>query len=173
MKAVSLAQEQATIGGFAKFGRVSQHAIKHRRKLARGTRNYTQHLRRGRLLLQRFRQVGCASRKVSGALAQFVEQPRVLDGNDGLGGEVFTQLDLFIAEGLDFLAIHAERPNKLVLLQHWHHQNRPYSPKFDTCNDPRIAISVGFLRAQISDVNHFFIGNHTSGGGLRPWTTTL
>ena len=37
--------------------------------------------RRSRLLLQCLRQVG-------GALAEFVEQSRVLDGNDGFGGEV-------------------------------------------------------------------------------------
>ncbi len=38
-------------------------------------------LRRRRLLLQRLGQI-------VGALAQLVEQPRVLDGDDGLGGEV-------------------------------------------------------------------------------------
>ena len=42
-----------------------------------------QHFRRRRLLLQRLSQI------VS-ALAQFVEQPRVLDGDDGLGGEAST-----------------------------------------------------------------------------------
>ena len=29
---------------------------------------------------------------------QFVEQPRVLDGDDGLGGEVLDQLDLLFGE---------------------------------------------------------------------------
>ena len=41
------------------------------------------------------------------ALAQLGEQPRILDGDDGLGGEVLNQLDLFVAEGPDFLAIDA------------------------------------------------------------------
>jgi hypothetical protein len=40
-----------------------------------------QHLRGRRLLLQRFAQIICA-------LPQLVEQPRVLDSDDGLGGEV-------------------------------------------------------------------------------------
>src|SRR5262249_1462744 len=46
-----------------------------------------EHIGGGGLLLQRF--------------AQLVEQPRVLDGNDGLGGEVFDQLDLLVRERPD------------------------------------------------------------------------
>ena len=36
---------------------------------------------------------------------QFVEQPRVLDGDDGLGGEVLHQLDLLVSEWPDFLPV--------------------------------------------------------------------
>ena len=46
-----------------------------------------------------------ASREVSSALAQFVEQPRVLDGDDGLRGEVLDEFDLLVGEGTNFLAI--------------------------------------------------------------------
>ena len=35
-----------------------------------------------------FGEVGGALAEVVGALAQFVEQPRILDGDDGLGGEI-------------------------------------------------------------------------------------
>jgi hypothetical protein len=52
---------------------------KHRLKIARRTANDLKHLRRGRLLLQR--------------LLEFIEQPSVLDGNDGLGGEVLDQFE--------------------------------------------------------------------------------
>ena len=38
---------------------------------------------------------------------QFIEQPRVLDGDDGLGGEVLHQLDLLVGERADFLAVNA------------------------------------------------------------------
>ena len=31
------------------------------------------------------------SHEIVGALSQFVEQPRVLDGDDGLGGEILTK----------------------------------------------------------------------------------
>ena len=50
------------------------------------------------LLLQRLGQI-------VGALAQFVEQPRVFDGDDGLRGEVLDQLDLLIGERADLLAV--------------------------------------------------------------------
>ena len=36
--------------------------------------------------------------------AQLVEQPRVLDSDDGLSGEVLHQLNLLVGEGADFLA---------------------------------------------------------------------
>ena len=50
--------------------------------------------------------VCCSSaREIVGALTQFVKQPRVLDGDDGLRGEVLHQLDLLVGERTDFLAI--------------------------------------------------------------------
>ena len=41
----------------------------------------------------------------SSDLPQFIEQPRVLDGDDGLGGEVLHQCDLLVGERPHFLAI--------------------------------------------------------------------
>src|SRR4029078_11838384 len=38
-------------------------------------------------------------------LAQLVEQPRVLDGDDGLGGEILKQLDLPLGEGTSLPAV--------------------------------------------------------------------
>ena len=52
--------------------------------------------------------VGC-SRLLLQRLPQFVEQPRVLDGDDGLGGEVRDQRDLLVGEGANFLAVDGER----------------------------------------------------------------
>ena len=53
-----------------------------------------EHIGSGGLLLQRF--------------AQLVEQPRVLDGDDGLSSEVLDQLDLLIGERADLLTIDGE-----------------------------------------------------------------
>ena len=52
-----------------------------------------QHLGRRRLLLQRLGEIGRA-------LAQFVEQPRVLNGDDGLGGKIWTSAICLSVNGL-------------------------------------------------------------------------
>ena len=66
-----------------------------------------QHLRGRGLLLQRFGEI-------VGALAQLVEQPRVLDGDDGLGGEVLHQLDLLVGERPHLLAIDSDRADQVA-----------------------------------------------------------
>ena len=62
-------------------GCVLEHGVEHRLQLAGRAGDDLQHLAGRGLLLQRFGEI-------VGALAQLVEQPRVLDGDDGLGGEV-------------------------------------------------------------------------------------
>ena len=63
-------------------------ACEYRLKITWGTADDMEQIRCGRLLLQRLGEVGGALAEVSGALAQLVQQPRVFDGYDGLGGEV-------------------------------------------------------------------------------------
>ena len=65
------------------------------------------------LLLQRFGEI-------VGALAQLVEQPRVLDGDHRLRGEVRHQLDLLVGERPHLLAIDADGADQLVVLEHRH-----------------------------------------------------
>ena len=55
------------------------------------------------LLLQRLTQI------VS-ALAQFVEQPRILDGDDRLSSEVGNDFNLLLAKWADFFAVDARTP---------------------------------------------------------------
>ena len=65
--------------------------------------------------------VCCSSdSQIVGALAQLVEQPRVLDGDDRLGGEVLHQLDLLVGERTDLLAIDGDGADQLLSLQHRH-----------------------------------------------------
>ena len=63
-----------------------------------------EHVGGGGLLLQR--------------LAQLVEQAGVLDGDDGLRGEVLDQLDLFIGERANLLAVDPDYPYHFVVLDH-------------------------------------------------------
>ena len=72
---------------------------------------------RRRLLLQRFGEVG-------GALAQLAKQPRVLDGDDRLGGEILHQRDLLVGERQHDLAIDAEHADKVVFLEQRHDEKR-------------------------------------------------
>src|SRR5436190_23918814 len=50
--------------------------------------------------------------------AQLVEQARVLDGDDGLGGEVAQQIDLFVGESKHLLAKNADRADQFIVLEH-------------------------------------------------------
>ena len=56
--------------------------------------------------------------------AQFVQQPRVLDGDHGLGGEVLHQLDLLVGEGPDLLAVDDDGADQFVVLEHRDTDNR-------------------------------------------------
>ena len=87
-----------------------------------------QHLGGRGLLLQRLGQI-------VGALAQLVEQARVLDGDDGLGGEVRDQLDLLVGERPHFRAVDADRADQLAFLEHRHGELRPYAGKFWRARD--------------------------------------
>ena len=87
-----------------------QHGLQNRLKIAGGAADDLKHLRRCRLLLQGFCEVGGAFGEVRGALTQFVEQPRVLDGDDRLGGEVRYQCDLLFGKGANFLAVKVNAP---------------------------------------------------------------
>ena len=65
-------------------GRRCDQGIEHGPEIERRAADDLEDLGGGGLLLQRF--------------AQLVEQPSVLDGDDGLRGEILDQLDLFIGE---------------------------------------------------------------------------
>ena len=76
--------------------------IEHRLQIEGRAADDLEHVGGGGLLLQRF--------------AQLVEQPRVLDGDDGLVGEVLDQLDLLVGEWPDLLAVDADDPDELASL---------------------------------------------------------
>src|SRR5215471_4964823 len=112
----------------AKFGvadarRILQHRLEHRLQLAGRTADDTEHLRGRGLLLQR--------------LAQLVEQARVLDGDDGLAGEISNKVNLLLVERTDLLAVNAERTNQLVLFEHRYCE---YSPCAAVNDDSRRGI---------------------------------
>src|SRR6516225_2738608 len=85
--------------------RIGKIAILHF-QIEGGTTDDFQHVGCGRLLLKR--------------VAQLIEQPRVLDGDDGLSGEVRQQCNLLICEGANLLAVDVDHTDDLIVLEHRH-----------------------------------------------------
>ena len=121
--------------GVANACRILQHGCEHRLEIAGRAADDLEHLRRRRLLLQRFGEVG-------GALAQLVQQPRILNGDDGLGGKVRDQLDLLVGEGTNFLAGQGEGANQFAFFQHRHGDECPYAAKFHGSDRFRNRVSM-------------------------------
>src|SRR5262249_5154248 len=131
--------------GFADARRIGQHGFKNRLQLARRTGDDLQHLRGRRLLLQRFREI-------RRALAQLVEQPGILDGDDRLRGEVLHQLDLLVGERADLLAVDGDRTDQLILLEHRYDENSARAGPLGQGNRRWLAFDVGLLQSEVGDV---------------------
>ena len=101
--------------GLAQARRRFDQRVEHRLQIEGRAADDLEHVGGGGLLLQRF--------------AQLVEQARVLDGDDGLGGEVLDQLDLLVGERAHLLAIDGEDANQFVLLEHRHRDDRTCAAK--------------------------------------------
>jgi len=76
------------------------YRIKDRLHVCRRAGNNSQHFGSRRLLLQR--------------LPQLVKQPRILDGDDGVGREVLHQRNLLVRERPDLIAFNAENADQLL-----------------------------------------------------------
>ena len=81
-------------------GRLDQR-IEHGLQIERRAADDLEHVGGGGLLLQR--------------LAQLIEQAGVLDGDDGLRGEIPHQLDLLVGEWSDLLPVNADDCRSVVL----------------------------------------------------------
>ena len=87
------------------------------------------------LLLQRF--------------TQFVEQPRVLDGDDGLRGEIFNQFDLLVRKRTDLLPIDGDNADQTPVLEH------RYNKKSSSPRDPGDRF-IRIFQADVGNVTNFF-----------------
>ena len=86
-------------------------------------------------------------------LAKLVEQARVLDGDDGLAGEVRDQLDVLVGEGAFFLAIDGDGADQLALLQH-RHGNQGADPRdIHSSNRQWVAAEIGKACPQVFNVD--------------------
>ncbi len=99
---------------------------------------------RGAQIVQRLAQI-------VGALAQFIEQSRVLDGDDGLRGEVSDELDLFVGERANLLTVDREHADHFIVFQHRHADERPSAGKLDGGDAQIIARRSALPRYRQSD----------------------
>src|SRR5262249_45200203 len=91
MEAVALIRLERVEIRLADTYRVRQPRREYRLQVARRTGDHAQRLGGRGLLLQRF--------------PQFIKQPRILDGDDGLCSEVPNQFDLLVTERAHLLAV--------------------------------------------------------------------
>src|SRR5262249_26211828 len=134
-KNISITHLDSTLVGRAKpSGRLRQR-VQHRRKIEGRSRNDLENVRGRRLLLQRFSEV-------TRALTQFIEQPRILDGDDGLGGEILYQRNLFVGKGTNFLTIDRNGTDQLIIFEHWHHEKGASAARVSDGPTGRIAFEV-------------------------------
>src|SRR5262249_17731044 len=130
-------------------GRLDQR-VEHRLQIEGRAADDLEHVGGGSLLLQRF--------------AQLIKQPRVLDGDDGLGSEIGYQLDLLLAEWLHLPAIDADRTDQLVFFEHRDGDESSGAGRFEEGSDaPRIAV-VGRLGLNIGNLSRLLRCHQASEG---------
>src|SRR5215467_7224988 len=103
-KPIAFASEDLGIRRLAEPSRALRHGIEHRLDFRRRARDHLQDVAGSRLLLQR--------------LLRLVEQPRVLNRDDGLVSKRLQQLDLAIRKWTGFGPIHIDCPNRDAVAQH-------------------------------------------------------
>src|SRR5262249_47611653 len=119
-------------GGFVGLAQLSSRfneRLQHRLEGKRRAGGHLEHVGGGGLLLQR--------------LAQLVEQARVLDGNDGLGGETRDQLDLFFGKRPHLSTIDDDGPDRFIVLQHRNRDQRANAGDIDCGNRQGVAVEIG------------------------------
>src|SRR5262249_52567634 len=126
-----------------------QNGLKNWTQLAGGAGDDLQNLRCRGLPLKRLGEI-------VRALTQLVEQPRVLDGDDGLRGEVLHQFYLLLGEWPHLLAVDRHRTDHRVFFQHRHKENSSNAYEFNGLDSQRIAVDVDPLSRKIGNVNDLF-----------------
>ena len=84
---------------------------------------------------------------------QFVEQPRVLDGDDRLGGEVRDQLDLLVGERANFLAIDGDGADDLIPFEHRNRHHGADAAHLDGGHRQYLAIKIGTAFPQVGHMH--------------------
>ena len=98
--------------GAGKLDGLADDGLKHGVQIKRGIDRLTDLAESPQLLNQ--------LTKLVGTFTQRSQEPRIFDGDDGLGGKVLDQIDLFVGERLYFLAVDDDAPDHLAIPEHRH-----------------------------------------------------
>ena len=123
--------------------------MKHRLELSRRGADDLEHVRSRGLLLQQLGEVGRA-------LPQFVEQPRVFDGNHRLCGKISNQCNLLVAKRPNLLPVDGNGADHFIVFEHRNHEESPCPAQFTDGDGRRIAPLVSLLLGVIGNMDHLF-----------------
>src|SRR5271169_2611158 len=96
---------------------------------------------------------------------QFIEQPRVLNGDDGLGGEVLYQLDLLVVERPDLGTVDDEGADQLIFLEHRDREHSPGAGELGKLRSASIE-RIEFFQ-DVGDLNRLLSRHRASERGVR------
>ncbi|MGC2122413.1 MAG: hypothetical protein WA652_06120, partial [Xanthobacteraceae bacterium] len=147
---LAIIEDQIAKIGLTDSGSVLQDRLEYGLQLALRGADDSQHLGGRGLLLQRLSEI-------VGALAQFIEQPRVLDGNYRLIGEVVDQRYLLVGKGANFQPIDAKYAFEFVVLEQRNKEKR---------TGARISSERVFsvIHQHVGDLNDPFCGHELING---------
>jgi hypothetical protein len=95
--------------------------------------------------------------KIVGALSQFIKQPCVLDGDDGLISKSLYHVNLPLRERLDPLAREVQHPDRLPLAHQRDAKHRPY-----LCDRDRLRDLVFLVVSKVGNLQRPALDNHAS-----------
>src|SRR5262245_12663267 len=156
LEAVSVIEIQQAELRVAQPRGVRQHGLEYRFKLAGRARDDTEDLRGRGLLLQQ--------------LAQLVEQPGVLDGDDGLLGKIANKLNMLVVERPHFLAIDGDRADELVLLEHRYVDHGSSAGQVGEPHQRRLALDVSPVCPDVGNVYRLLRSKQALEGTVRART---
>ena len=97
--------------------------------------------------------------KIAGFGLHLVEQPRVLDRDHRLVGEVLDKLNLSLSEWSHLLAVDDDRPNQRALLEHWNGEKGSRSCLLDGNDSQGLTFSVCRIGFEIRDMLKLLCAN--------------
>src|SRR5215467_4832356 len=103
------------------------------------------------------------------SLAQFFQQPRVLNGDDGLGGEVRYELNLLLCKSSYLLTKNCNCADQFTFLEHRNGQNCSNASLLDG-PAKRIINWISRIGQYVGDMDGRFCLNHAADSCTRTWT---